>query len=123
MSINCGMRRGELTPLLGFTWPLSTASMMLPFSSATSRTQSVFPVATTKCVLQPFTWPYSSSVSSIENLLGYLIVQLAQSCRQSSPSTAGSVVGNNASVVRALENSPGFFCVATDTLDDDGVSL
>jgi hypothetical protein len=34
------------TPLLGCTLPLSTASMMLPFSSATSRTQSVLPVAT-----------------------------------------------------------------------------
>jgi hypothetical protein len=46
-----------LTPLLGFTPPRSTASMMLPFSSATSRTQSVLPVATTKCVLHALTCP------------------------------------------------------------------
>lgn len=49
-------------PLLGFTLPLSTASIMLPFSSATSLTQSLFPVATIKCVLHPFICPYSSSV-------------------------------------------------------------
>jgi hypothetical protein len=115
--------RVVLTPLLGFTLPLSTASMMLPFSSATSRTQSVLPVATIRCVLHPLTWPYSSSVSSISNLRGYLILQLEQSCRQSSPSTAGSVVGNRCSVRVALENSPLFLSVGTSDDDSAEVSL
>jgi hypothetical protein len=106
-----------LTPLLGCTLPRSTASMMLPFSSATSRTQSVFPVATIKCVLHPFTCPYSSSDSSISNLRGYLTLQLEQSCKQSSPSIAGLVVGKRSSVLVAFANSPLFFDVGTS--DDD----
>jgi hypothetical protein len=98
--------------------------MMLPFSSATSRTQSVLPVAIIKCVLQPFTWPYSSSVSSIVNFRGYLTSQLAQSCKHSSPSTSGVVFGNNASLVGALVNSPGFlFMVGTLKEEFLGVSL
>ena len=100
------------TPLLGFTLPLSTASIMLPFSSATSRTQSLFPVATIKWVLHPLICPYNSSVSSISNFLGYLTTQLEQSCSHSSPSIAGSVVGNNASVVDAFANSAGSLAIA-----------
>ncbi|KAL1847812.1 hypothetical protein VTK73DRAFT_10262 [Phialemonium thermophilum] len=39
--------------------------------------------------------PYSASSSLTLKFLGYLIVQLSQSRRQSSPSTAGSTLGNN----------------------------
>ncbi len=53
--------RSSLTPLLGspsvvcFHFP--TASITLPASSVTSRTQSVLPVATSICVSQPLIWP------------------------------------------------------------------
>jgi len=39
--------------------------------------------------------PYNSSPSSIDHLLGYLMVQLAQSCRHSSPSAVGLVCGKS----------------------------
>lgn len=45
------------TPLLGSIPQSLTASMTLPFSSETSLTQSVFPVATSICVAQALTWP------------------------------------------------------------------
>lgn len=61
---------GKLTPLLGSTPPLSTASITLPFSSATSLTQSVFPVATSMCVAHPPIFPYSLSFMSISNFDG-----------------------------------------------------
>lgn len=94
-----GPHRRDLrrTPLLGSTPPFSIASIKLPFSSATSRTQSVLPVATSKCVAHPLTCPYSSSSRSMSNLAGYFTVQEAQSCKQSSPSTAGSTLVNNLS--------------------------
>lgn len=85
---------GGHTPFLGSTLLFPTASITLPFSSAMSRTQSALPVATIRCVLQPLTWPYSLSLSSTSNLRGYLIVHDSQSCRQSSPSTSGFVLGN-----------------------------
>lgn len=93
-----------LTPLLGSTPPFSIASMTLPVSSATSRTQSDFPVATSMCVAHPFTWPYSSSSMSTSNLAGYLTVHVAQSCRQSSPSTAGSALENSLSDSEMVRN-------------------
>jgi len=83
------------TPLLGFTFAFfSIASITLPSSSATSLTQSVFPVATKTCVLHSLTCPYNLSSSSTLKPFGYLIWQELQSCSQSSPSTAGSTFGN-----------------------------
>jgi hypothetical protein len=38
------------------------------------------------------------------NFLGYLTVQLSQSCKHSSPSSAGSVFGNNCVAVFAVLN-------------------
>lgn len=55
-NIGFGKRRA-FTPLLGSTLQSRTASITLPFSSLTSFTQSVFPVATSMCVANPFTWP------------------------------------------------------------------
>lgn len=81
---------GTHTPLLGLIPHPRTASITLPFSSSTSRTQSVFPVATTICVAHPFTCPYSFSSSSMLHFGGRWIVHVAQSSKQSSPSTAGS---------------------------------
>lgn len=87
---------GGHAPLLGSTLQSLTASMTLPFSSATSLTQSVLPVATSMCVAQPLTCPYSSMSSSMLHFKGYLISQLSQSWSQSSPSTVGSTLGNRA---------------------------
>ena len=47
--------RTSHTPFFGLIPDFPTASITLPFSSSTSRTQSVFPVATNICVAQPFT--------------------------------------------------------------------
>lgn len=55
----------------------------------------------------------------MSNLRGYLTLQLAQSCRQSSPSIVGSVVGNSCSVCAALVKSPAFVGVGTTNDDDD----
>lgn len=88
-----GKRKELQTPLLGFS-ARSNASITLPFSSATSRTQSDLPVATSTCVAHPLTCPYSSSFSSILKFRGYWIEQEAQSCKQSSPSTSGETLGN-----------------------------
>ncbi len=49
--------RNVFTPLLGWTPQSLTASMTLPFSSETSLTQSVLPVATSICVAQGLTCP------------------------------------------------------------------
>jgi len=104
---NCGSKVfGERhTPFVGLTPHFSTASITLPFSSATSRAQSVFPVATIICVAQPLTNPYSFSSSSILHLAGYLTSQDSQSWSQSSPSMAGSTLGKrdpSAAVVKPL---------------------
>lgn len=48
---------GRRTPLVGSILQSLTASMTLPFSSATSLTQSAFPVATSMCVAHPLTCP------------------------------------------------------------------
>lgn len=90
--------RCRLTPLLGSMPPFSIASMTLPVSSATSRTQSDLPVATSRCVDHPLTCPYSLSSRSMSNLAGYFTVHVAQSWRQSSPSTAGSGFANRLSL-------------------------
>lgn len=102
-----------LTPLLGVTPHLTTASITLPFSSSTSLVQSVFPVATTRCVAHPFTCPYSSSSSSILHFAGYRMVQLSQSCSQSSPSTDGSTLGNRVPL-GAVVKVPSGCCFASD---------
>jgi hypothetical protein len=82
------------------------ACMTLPFSSATSRTQSVLPVATSTWVLQPLTKPYRSSSSSILKPLGYCTEQLSQSWSQSSPSTALSTTGNRSASAALLPELP-----------------
>ncbi len=113
------------TPLLGFIDAFfSIASITLRFSSATSRTQSVFPVATRTCVLHPFTYPYNLSSSFILNPFGYLTTHELQSWSQSSPSTAGSTFGNkdsqgvfSAGVPGAGVEAPEIVCRAVSRKD------
>jgi len=87
-----GRYREAPTPFFG-PEALPNASITLFLSCSTSLTQSVFPVATSRCVSHALTKPYKSSDSSILKFLGYRTVHDWQSCEHSSPSTAGSVRG------------------------------